>query len=370
MEGWWRAPRLRLGRGKCFNRAVEAVDRRTPLPLAPSAAPQVDAGAEGVDRMAPKACAARPEGAGVEAPTSRAAMGHRAGRDGVSPRGYPARRRPAWPWRESAPWSPGGSRGIGRGIALKLAEHGAKLAVHYHRNAEAAADTLARVRERGADGCLVQADLTRAEDLGRLFGQVRETLGAPDIFVSNARPDLPTFYRSPMDVTVDHWRAALDSQAQAFLLGAQEAARSMPDGGRIVAVTYAPGGRTGSWQPWAAMGAAKAALEALVRYFAVALGPRRITVNSVSPGGVFGAPNVVKGGVLRALPPEVQDAIQTWHESGWTPMRRLATAEDAGNAVLLLCREEAGFVTGQVLHVDGGASLMDPVFPLEIQRGS
>ena len=117
------------------------------------------------------------------------------------------------------------------------------------------------------------------------------------------------------------------------------------------------------------MGAAKAALEALVRYFAVALGPRRITVNSVSPGGVLGAPNAVEGGVLRALPPEVQDAIQAWHEGGWTPMRRLATPEDIGNAVALLCTEEAGFITGQVLRVDGGASIMDPVFPLDIQQG-
>jgi enoyl-[acyl-carrier protein] reductase III len=116
------------------------------------------------------------------------------------------------------------------------------------------------------------------------------------------------------------------------------------------------------------MGSAKAALEALVRYFAVALGPRQITVNAVSPGGVLGPPNVVEGGVLRALPGEVQDAIRAWHEGGWTPMRRLATPEDIGNAVALLCMEEAAFITGQVLHVDGGASIMDPVFPLDIQR--
>jgi NAD(P)-dependent dehydrogenase (short-subunit alcohol dehydrogenase family) len=166
-----------------------------------------------------------------------------------------------------------------------------------------------------------------------------------------------------------HWRAALDTQAQAFLLGAQEAARLMPDGSRIIAVTYSPGGRTGSWQPWAAMGSAKAALEALVRYFAVALGPRQITVNAVSPGAVLGPPNEVEGGVLRALPSEVQDAIRAWHEGGWTPMRRLATPEDIGNAVALLCMEEASFITGQVLHVDGGASIMDPVFPRDMQRG-
>ena len=162
---------------------------------------------------------------------------------------------------------------------------------------------------------------------------------------------------------------ALDSQAQAFLLGAQESARVMPDRGRIIAITYAPGGRTGSWQPWVAMGAAKAALDSLVRYFAVALAPRGITVNGISPGGVFGPPNVVEGGVLRVLPQEIQEAIRAWHEGGWTPMGRLGTPEDIGNAVMLLCMDEASFITGQILHVDGGGSIMDTVLPLDIQRG-
>jgi len=161
----------------------------------------------------------------------------------------------------------------------------------------------------------------------------------------------------------------MDSQAKAFLLGAREAARLMSDEGRVIAITYSPGGRTGSWQPWVAMGSAKAALDSLVRYFAVALAPRRITVNGISPGGVFGPPNVVEGGVLRSLPQEIQDATRAWHEGGWTPMRRLGTPEDIGNAVTLLCMEEAGFITGQIIHVDGGASIMDTVFPLEIQRG-
>jgi enoyl-[acyl-carrier protein] reductase III len=170
-------------------------------------------------------------------------------------------------------------------------------------------------------------------------------------------------------IPLDQWHAAMNSQARAFLLGAQEAARCMPDGGRIIAVTYSPSGRTGSWQPWVAMGAAKAALDALVRYFVVALGTRGITVNGISPGGVFGAPNTVEGSILRALPPDIQEAIQTWHENGWTPMRRLGTPEDIGNAVMLLCMNEASFITGQILHMDGGASIMDSVFPLNIQQG-
>ena len=263
----------------------------------------------------------------------------------------------------------GSSRGIGRGIALKLAEHGVKVAVHYYKNKEAATDTLAKIRGRGADGFAVQADVSHPEEIRRMLSEVQSALGGLDIFVSNARPDLPGFYHRPLEITLEQWDTALNSQARAFLVGVQESARVIPKGGRIVAITYTPGGRTGSWQPWVAMGSAKAALDSLVRYFAVALAPRDITVNGISPGGVFGPANVVEGGVLRVLPQEVQDAIRSWHEGGWTPMGRLATPEDIGNAVMLLCMDEARFITCQILHVDGGASIMDTVLPLDIQRG-
>ncbi len=263
----------------------------------------------------------------------------------------------------------GGSRGIGRGIALKLAENGVRVAIHYYQNEEAAKDTLSKVRANGSDGIVIQADVMRPEDITRMFDRVQAAFGTLDILVNNARPDLPAFYRSPLDITLEHWRVALDSQARAFLLEVQAAARCMSDGGRIIAITYSPSGRTGSWQPWVAMGSAKAALDSLVRYFAVALGKRGITVNGVSPGGVFGAPNPIDGGVLTTLPQEVQNAIRAWHESGWTPMGRLGTPGDVGNAVMLLCMEEAGFITGQIIHVDGGASIMDSVFPLNIQQG-
>ena len=88
----------------------------------------------------------------------------------------------------------GGSRGIGRGIALKLAEQGAKIAVHYYQNQSAAEATLARIRELGSDGMLVQADVCRTEDVSRIFQQVGNEFGKVDIFVSNARPEAPTFY--------------------------------------------------------------------------------------------------------------------------------------------------------------------------------
>lgn len=255
----------------------------------------------------------------------------------------------------------GSSRGIGRGIALKLAEKGARVAVHYYQNEAAAKDTLAKVRDQGSDGFVIQADVCQAEQISRMFERVKVEFGQLDIFVSNARTDVPTFYRGPMDITLEQWDTALDSQAKAFLLGVREASRLMNDGGRIIAITYAPGGRTGSWQPWVAMGAAKIALESLCRYFAVALAKRGITVNAISPGWI-------EDSVLNTLPQDVQQKIRAWHEGGWTPMGRLGTPADIGNAVALLCSEEADWITGQLLAVDGGASLMDPSLPLEIQR--
>ena len=131
---------------------------------------------------------------------------------------------------------------------------------------------------------------------------------------------------------------------------------------RIVAIPYAQGSRTGGLQPWSALGSAKAALESLVRYFAVTLAPRSITVNAISPGWT-------EDSVLNTLPQQAQDLIRNWHARGWTPMRRLGTPEDIGNVVALFCSEQAGWITGQVIYADGRASLMNPEVPPEIQLG-
>src|SRR5882672_310241 len=91
----------------------------------------------------------------------------------------------------------GSSRGIGRGIALKLAEQGAKVGVNHYQNEAAADDTLAKIRERGSDGFVIQGDVRRPQDISRMFKRVQEEFGALDIFVSNARTEVPTFYRTP-----------------------------------------------------------------------------------------------------------------------------------------------------------------------------
>src|SRR5690348_5119055 len=153
----------------------------------------------------------------------------------------------------------GGSRGIGRGIALKLAEQGVKIGVHYYQNESAANFTLAEVRKRGSDGFVVQADVCQPEAITRMFHEVRTRFGKLDIFVSNARPEAAEFFQPPMDITLKQWDAASDSQGKAFLIAVREANALMPEGDRIVAITYAQGSRTGSLLPWVGMGSAKAA---------------------------------------------------------------------------------------------------------------
>ena len=134
----------------------------------------------------------------------------------------------------------GSSRGIGRGIALKLAECGVgRIGVHHLKNREGAEETARLLRERGAEAVVVQADVTRPKDIARMFAEARAGLGTLGVFVANARPDVQEFYQPVFDLAPEHWRAAIDSQATALLLCAREAAAMMEEGRRIVAITYA-----------------------------------------------------------------------------------------------------------------------------------
>ena len=112
----------------------------------------------------------------------------------------------------------GGSRGIGRGITLKLADHGVYVAINYLKDEASAKATLEQVRSRGADGFTVQADVSQPAEIERLVSRVRSEFGSLDIFVANARPEVGAFYQPPMSIGLDQWDAAMNSQAKAFLI--------------------------------------------------------------------------------------------------------------------------------------------------------
>jgi NAD(P)-dependent dehydrogenase (short-subunit alcohol dehydrogenase family) len=99
----------------------------------------------------------------------------------------------------------------------------------------------------------------------------------------------------------------------------------------------------------------------MCRYFAVALAPRRITVNALCLG-------ITDDSMVNALPQAAQDAMLGWPRSGWNPMGRVGTPADIGGAVVALCSDGAGWITGQTITADGGASLMSPEVPLMLQK--
>lgn len=181
----------------------------------------------------------------------------------------------------------GSSRGIGRKIAVKLAQEGVEnIAIHYHSNRDEAEKTLALIRQTGADGILIQGDTANVDEAEDIVQAAVQQLDGCDIFVQSVVPRMEKIYEhvSATEVPLDKWQLAFDTQARAFFVGARAAAKSMTKGGRIIALSYTMGAQTGSWQPWVGMGPAKAALDSMCKYFAVDLGCQGITVNSVSPG--------------------------------------------------------------------------------------
>ena len=255
----------------------------------------------------------------------------------------------------------GGSRGIGRGIALRLAERGARVAINYLSDEEAALDTLAKVRERGSDGLIVQADVTKPEQIEAMLGRVREEFDVLDIYVHNALGNLLGFMAPPLQATLEQWDEAFQCQARAFYVGVREVANLLRDGGRIFALSYWPGSHSGGFQPYFSMGANKAALEAMCRYYAVTFAKRGITVNAICAG-------LTDDSIVNKLPREAEQAILDWLRSGWTPMGRPTTPADIGGAIAALCYPDAEWITGQTIVVDGGATLMSPEVPLAFQQ--
>ena len=121
------------------------------------------------------------------------------------------------------------------------------------------------------------------------------------------------------ELSLEKWQLAFDTQARAFFIGARTAAKFMRGGGRVIGMSYSQSGRTGGWQPWVGMGSAKAAMDSISRYFAVALGRHGVTVNTVSPG-------MSDAGVMGQTPQGFQDAVK----DGWSRDGAYATAGHSG----------------------------------------
>jgi len=233
----------------------------------------------------------------------------------------------------------GGSRGIGRAIALKLAQAGCDVAIAYHNSHEQAEAFCESIRKFGRKAQAIQANVSEPESIAEAFQILRQHFDRLDIVVSNAAIGV---LKPAMELTLKHWRRCMETNALALNLLAQQAVPLMTQGGRIIAISS-----LGAWRAipqYAFIGASKAALESLVRSLAQELGQRGIRVNAVSAG-------VVDTDALKFFPNREQ-LLEEYARR--TPAGPTLTAEDVAGAVYLLCLPEAAMITGHTLVVDGG----------------
>jgi enoyl-[acyl-carrier protein] reductase III len=232
----------------------------------------------------------------------------------------------------------GGSRGIGRAIALRFAELGAaRVAIGYLRSDAAAEDTAQSLRGLGAEPVLVRGNVASE----RVAREVRE-LGPLRALVHAAATGV---IRPALESEDKHWDWTHAANVRALLSLARAATPQMPPGASIVAISSL--GSTRVLENYALVGTSKAALEALVRYLAVELGARGIRVNAVSGG-------VVETAALDYFPNREEMLAM----GAANPAGRLVTPEDVAAAVVFLCSPGAEMIRGQVIVVDGGWSLL------------
>jgi enoyl-[acyl-carrier protein] reductase III len=232
----------------------------------------------------------------------------------------------------------GGSRGIGKAIALRFAREGAtRVAIGYMRADAAAEETAAELRALGAEPVLVRGNVTSE----RVLEQVRE-LGPLDVFVHNAATGV---IRPALETEDKHWDWTLNANARSLLALSRVIVPSMPRGSSVVAISSL--GSVRVLENYALVGTSKAALESLVRYLAVELGPLGIRVNAVSGG-------VVDTGALGHFP----NREEMLEMGARNAAGRLVTPEDIAGAVAFLSSQDADMVRGQTLVVDGGFSLV------------
>lgn len=236
----------------------------------------------------------------------------------------------------------GGSRGIGRSIALALAAAGHRVAVNYARRADAAEEVVAEIVAAGGEAVAVGADVSDPEAVDNMFGKVNAELGGVEILVNNAGITRDNLL---LRMSLEEWEAVLDTNLRSAFLCSKTAVRQMlrSKWGRIVSIASVAGVSGNPGQ--ANYAASKAGLIGFTKTVAKEVGARGITANVVAPG-------FITTDMTDALSDEVKKA-----SLGAISLGRFGEAAEVAAAVAFLVSEEAGYITGQVIGVDGGISL-------------
>jgi len=233
----------------------------------------------------------------------------------------------------------GSSRGLGRAIAVKLASLGAKVVVNYHSNRPAAEETLHLIQAAGGEATVVQADVSVFAEAQGLIQAAVEHYGRLDILVNNAGTTRDGLLAM---MTENAWDVVIDTNLKSVFSCSRAALRPMMKQrwGRIVNIASVAGlaGNPGQTN----YAAAKAGIIGFTKALAKEIGSRNVTVNAVAPG-------YIPTELSSTIPPELLAKGMAM-----TPLGRPGTPEDVANAVAFLASDEANYITGQTLAVDGG----------------
>jgi len=237
----------------------------------------------------------------------------------------------------------GGSRGIGKGIVLALAKQGADIAINYHSKKEEAEQVVSRVKKMGQKSFSVAADVSSVDEVIAMFGKIKETWGKLDILVNNAGV---AHYSSFEEMTEEEWDKTLNVNLKGEFLCAREAVKIMKrKGGKIINISSVASGGVGFGSPQMAhYVSSKGGVIALTEALAVEVAPYKINVNSIAPG-------FIETDMTAGLVPDKKA------QEGFLariPWKRLGKPADIGAAAAFLASDEANYITGAVLYVDGG----------------
>lgn len=234
----------------------------------------------------------------------------------------------------------GASRGIGSAIALRLGSEGAQVVVNYAQNARAAADIVNEIAKSGGRAHALQADMSHLDQVRRFFEEVTALHPQIDILVNNV--GTASTQPEPLgSVTPQEYDRLFDLNTRGLFFASQEALKILRDGGRIVNISSVASRFTAPGR--SVYAGTKGAIEAFTRVWAAELGPRAITVNSVSPG------TVETERLQAALTPEMRQSFVQM-----TPLSRIGQPEDIADVVAFLCSDDARWITAQNILASGG----------------
>jgi len=237
----------------------------------------------------------------------------------------------------------GSARGIGRAIAERLAANGAAVIINYTRQAKSAHEVVKSIVDKGGKAVAIQADVARSAEVKRLFEEAEKAIGRLDIVVANAG----VFLGKPLiESTEEDYDYVFNVNTRGVFFTLQESARRVRDGGRIIVVST--GGTKMYFPGFSLYLGSKGAIEQFVRTLSRELGPRNITVNTLSPGftetDMF---NQAAGG-------DKQELIRAG--ASLSPFNRIGTSEEVADVAVFLASDAARWVTGENLQAGGGVA--------------